>query len=108
MKQYSHLLNTNTFSYRASFSYMAFGVMISALFLVYMITVGSITSASFSLNQLSIEKENLIESNLELSYVLGSKISLEYLYKATQSLGLEEISRAVYLELQESGIVVFR
>ncbi len=108
MKQHLHLLNTNLFSYRAPFSYMALGIMIGALFLIYMITVGSITSASFSLDRLGAERENLIERNLELSQALGSFRSLEYLSNATQSLGLEEIRSVVYLELQESGIVVRR
>lgn len=108
MKHYSHSLNTSLFSYRKSFSYIALGVMIVALFLIHMITIGSITNASFSLDRLGVEREDFLKRNSELSQVLGSKQSLEYLSQATKMLGLEEIHSPVYLELQESSIVVRR
>ena len=98
----------NSISYRRAFPYVALGAMIAALFLVYIVTSASMTSATFSLEQFQAEGREIIALQDELLREQSIRNSLEYISDATESLGLEEIRYATYLELQESGIVVKR
>jgi len=108
MKHYPHAIvkPKHPISYRATFPYIVLGVMIVALFLVYIITSASMTSALFSLEQLRRERSQVVTSHQELVREQSIRNSLEYISEATASFGLEEIHHAAYLELQESGIVV--
>lgn len=98
----------NSISYRGAFPYVVLGAMIAALFLVYIITSASMTSATFSLEQFKAQRQEIVLSQEELLREQSIRNSLEYISEATASLGLQEIRYATYLELQESGIVVKR
>lgn len=93
-------------SHRGAFRYIVLGAMIAALFLVYIITSASMTSVTFSLEQLRSEKNEIALSYQELVREQSTRNSLEYISEATELLGFEEIRYASYLELKESGIVV--
>ena len=90
---------------RPSLSFVTLALMSGVLFLIYIVAIQSSTSVSYELSRLEDQAGRLEDRNRELVQLLNSRRSLAYIAEASKSLGLEEVVRPAYLDLQESGVI---